>query len=86
VADATGDGLPDIVVGNKKGVFLHVQQRIETPPPAATMTPAPARVPYVGIRPDEAAKAMTLPEGFRAQVFAGEPDESWSDQGVSPAS
>ncbi len=77
VADATGDGLADIVVGNKKGVFLHVQQRIETPQPAApaaNMTPAPARVPFVGLRPDEAAKAMTLPPGFRAQVFAGEPD------------
>lgn len=26
-ADVTGDGLPDIVVGNKKGSFVHVQSR-----------------------------------------------------------
>ena len=25
--DVNGDGLPDIVVGNKKGAFVHLQQR-----------------------------------------------------------
>ncbi|MCC7044945.1 MAG: VCBS repeat-containing protein [Acidobacteria bacterium] len=78
VADATGDGLADVVVGNKKGTFLHVQQRIETPrptaAPAANLTPAPARAPFVGLRPADAVKAMALPPGFRAEVFAGEPD------------
>ena len=33
-------------------------------------TPAPGKY----LKPDETAKAMVLPEGFRAQVFAGEPD------------
>ena len=73
--DVTGDGLPDVVVGNKKGTFLHVQRRIETP--VTTSAPAPpARVPppFVGLRPLEAVKAMTLPPGFRAELFAGEPD------------
>ncbi len=33
-------------------------------------TPAPGKY----LKPDETAKAMVLPEGFRVQVFAGEPD------------
>jgi hypothetical protein len=34
VADATGDGLLDIVVGNKKGTFVHVQVRPTVSSPA----------------------------------------------------
>ena len=26
-ADANGDGLPDIVVGNKKGTFVHIHSK-----------------------------------------------------------
>src|SRR5205085_487452 len=29
---------------------------------------------HAGLKPDEAAKAMTVPEGFRVTLFAGEPD------------
>ncbi len=29
---------------------------------------------FNGLSPDEAAKAMTVPEGFRVNIFAGEPD------------
>jgi putative membrane-bound dehydrogenase-like protein len=29
---------------------------------------------YAGLTPDEAAKAMTLPPGFKSTMFAGEPD------------
>ncbi|NBV21804.1 MAG: dehydrogenase [Proteobacteria bacterium] len=31
-------------------------------------------VKYAGLSPEEAAKAMTLPPGFKATLFAGEPD------------
>lgn len=55
VADANGDRRPDIVVGNKKGTFVHLQQ-------------------FGGLTPAAAAEAMTLPPGFRAHVFAAEPD------------
>ncbi len=72
VADATGDGLLDVIVGNKKGTFVHVQLRQDTPAaPAAGRAPAAA---FRGLRPDEAARAMQLPAGFRAHVFAAEPD------------
>jgi putative membrane-bound dehydrogenase-like protein len=30
--------------------------------------------PYAGLSPDEAARMMVLPPGFKAQLFAGEPD------------
>jgi putative membrane-bound dehydrogenase-like protein len=30
--------------------------------------------PFAGLSPDEAAKAMTVPEGFKVTAFAGEPD------------
>jgi putative membrane-bound dehydrogenase-like protein len=72
VADATGDGLVDVVVGNKKGTFVHVQLRQDVVPSAAPTSKPPA--PFRGLRPDEAARAMQLPEGFRAEVFAAEPD------------
>ncbi|MBI3467695.1 MAG: c-type cytochrome [Planctomycetes bacterium] len=30
--------------------------------------------PYAGLSPEEAARMMVLPKGFKAQLFAGEPD------------
>jgi len=37
--------------------------------------PAPADVyKFAGLKPEDAAKAMTVPEGFSVTVFAGEPD------------
>ena len=74
VADATGDGLLDVVVGNKKGTFVHVQVRQDVAPAAAAANRPAAPAPFRGLRPAEAVRAMQLPPGFRAEVFAGEPD------------
>ena len=69
-----GDGLPDIVVSNKKGTFVHVQLPRERPQTSAEDDAGETLPPFAGYSPAEAAKAMKLPPGFRAQLFAGEPD------------
>jgi putative membrane-bound dehydrogenase-like protein len=70
VGDVNGDRRADVVVGNKKGTFVHIQQPRERPRPSATTD----EEPFGGLSPVRAAKAMKLPPGFRAQLFAGEPD------------
>lgn len=42
--------------------------------PAATGVPVPGKPQYAGLDPEAAAKAMILPPGFHATLFAGEPD------------
>src|SRR5262249_26221726 len=42
--------------------------------PVRKETPAPDVYKYAGLLPEKAAAAMTLPEGFLATLFAGEPD------------
>jgi len=47
------------------------------PPPAATPAEVPSAVDdvkFAGLTPEQAAKEMSLPEGFSATVFAAEPD------------
>lgn len=83
VADVNADGLLDIVIGNKKGVWLHVQKRVEVDE-ESWKEAQPLKAFIDGIKPmteyaagypaDEAAKAMTLPEGFQATLLAGEPE------------
>jgi putative membrane-bound dehydrogenase-like protein len=36
--------------------------------------PGPDQYKFAGLPPDKAAEAMTVPEGFRVSLFAGEPD------------
>ena len=44
-------------------------RRGRRPPPAPADT-----YKFAGLKPEEAAKAMTVPEGFTVTLFAGEPD------------
>lgn len=74
--DFSGDGRPDVVVANKKGIFAHVQQKPtpgvkrRTPPQAARR----ADVSAEGLDGEAAARAMTLPTGFSVKLCAAEPD------------
>ena len=79
VGDVNGDKLPDIVVGNKAGVFILTQERKDT---TADLTPkklyGPALKPQAeyakGQSHADALKSMQLPGGFKAELIAAEPD------------
>jgi putative membrane-bound dehydrogenase-like protein len=79
VGDVNGDQLPDIVVGNKAGVYILTQQRRET---TADLTPkklyGPALKPQAkyakGQPAQDALKTLQLPTGFKAELIAAEPD------------
>jgi putative membrane-bound dehydrogenase-like protein len=79
VGDVNGDKLPDIVVGNKAGVFILTQERKDS---TTDLTPkkmyGPALKPQKeyakGQSPQDALKALQLPGGFKAELIAAEPD------------
>lgn len=79
VGDVNGDKLPDIVVGNKAGVYILTQERRET---TADLTPkklyGPALKPQAeyakGQSAQDALKSLQLPTGFKAELIAAEPD------------
>lgn len=79
VGDVNGDKLPDIVVGNKAGVFILTQEREDT---SADLTPKKLYGPALksmkdyakGQSAQEALKSMQLPGGFKAELIAAEPD------------
>ncbi len=79
VGDVNGDKLPDIVVGNKAGVYILTQERKDT---TADLTPkklyGPALKPQAeyakGQSAQEALKSIQLPTGFKAELIAAEPD------------
>src|SRR5262249_45676699 len=51
--------------------------RFHTKKPPFPARPQPIRpdvYKYAGLKPKEAAKAMTVPKGFEVKLFAGEPD------------
>ena len=81
--DANSDGLPDVVVANKHGVFLHLQKRTKVDE-ATWLASQPRKAFLDGILPmekyasgrpaQEAASAMTAPPGFHVNLIASEPD------------
>lgn len=82
--DVNGDGNLDIVVGNKKGAFVHIQSRESVTPAeyqrAQALSREQAAQPSreglpenAGLEPAAAAAAMTVPAGFHVQLAAGEP-------------
>lgn len=89
VCDVDGNGRPDILVGNKLGTFLllNEKQKSEKPEsdaPAATAltktdrqigTDAFAKVnrETKPLSPEDEAETFSLPPGFKVQLFAAEP-------------
>ncbi|MBI1370094.1 MAG: c-type cytochrome [Planctomycetes bacterium] len=73
VADVNGDKAPDIVVANKKGVFVHVQNRRTVSQFDWFWANHPA-MKSIGKTPEQTAAGMTLPKGFVSTLAIGEPD------------
>lgn len=71
--DLNGDGLPEVIVGNKKGTFIHLNARRQVSANEYTYAHWPGMA-TVGYSPQAAAKRMALPQGFTSRLIAGEPD------------
>ncbi len=76
--DINGDKIPDIVVGNAMGTFVHIQSRKKVSEakynrsqPYKVAAPRPLKQ---GLAPKEAAQYMTVPNGFQVDLIAAEPD------------
>lgn len=74
VGDVDGDKLPDIVVGGMKGanVLRHKVAKVSEQDFKAAQ-PKKTVAMNEGLSPTEAAAAMTVPDGFKVQLSAGEP-------------
>ncbi|MGE0757120.1 MAG: PVC-type heme-binding CxxCH protein [Pirellulaceae bacterium] len=74
VADVNGDKLPDLVAGGMKGchVLRHRQETVDRDTWLDSQ-PKPRVAMADGLRPEEAARRMTVPAGFRVDLAAGEP-------------
>ncbi len=75
VTDVNNDQQPDVVVGGMKGAHVLVQHRKAVDEAAwRAKQPAPLVPLAEGLTPQEAARRMSVPDGFRVQLAAGEPD------------
>ncbi len=63
----------DFTFYSKKPIFASAFNPNQNPP-SATPEPPVDNVKFNGLTPEEAVKAITLPPGFKATLFAGEPD------------
>lgn len=74
VGDVDGDKLPDIVVGGMKGAHL-LRHKVVKVNEQEFQAAQPKKLVAMnnGLSPEEAAAAMTVPEGFKVRLSAGEP-------------
>ncbi|MEQ8762624.1 MAG: FG-GAP-like repeat-containing protein [Planctomycetota bacterium] len=74
VADVTGNGQPDIILGGMKGchVITHTRKKVSAEEWQDAQPKVPAEM-RSGLLPEEAAAHMTVPAGFDVKLAAGEP-------------
>ncbi len=74
VEDINRDGLQDIVVGGMKGCHVLIHERREVDEATwQEAQPRPVQPLAAGLTPQQAARRMSVPPGFRVQLAAGEP-------------
>lgn len=77
VADLNGDGKPDVVSGNKKGLAIHIQAEDGNHEPVAKWSHGdhlPQDQYKHGLSPEEARQQAKAPPGFSIDLIAAEPD------------
>ncbi|MEX2578175.1 MAG: PVC-type heme-binding CxxCH protein [Verrucomicrobiales bacterium] len=77
VADLDGDGKPDIVSGNKKGLAVHLQNPGASPSAVERWKVSGGRPQNdygSGLSPEEALARIEVPDGFSVDLIAAEPD------------